>query len=70
MTTTCEVVLILLLLFQALRYITQNETFENLDVVMQLLEEDNSATTNVQNGLVFSFYFLLVSFRLFVLKQK
>ena len=32
-------------------------------------EEDKRATTNVQNGLVFSFYSLLFSFRVFELKQ-
>ena len=32
-------------------------------------EEDKRATTNVQNGLFFSFYFFLFSFRLFELKQ-
>ena len=31
--------------------------------------KDKRATTKVQNGLVFSFYSLFVSFRLFVLKQ-
>ena len=34
-----------------------------------LLEGDRRATTNVQNGLVFSFWSLLFSFRLFELKQ-
>ena len=33
------------------------------------LEEDKRATTNVQNGLVLFFYYLLLSFRLFELKQ-
>ena len=32
-------------------------------------EEDKRATTNVQNCLVISFYSLLLSFRLFELKQ-
>ena len=36
---------------------------------LHLSEEDKRATTNMQNGLVFSLYFFLLSFRLFELKQ-
>ena len=43
--------------------------FANLLLTALSSKKDKRATTNVQSGLVFSFFSLLFSFRLFELKQ-